>query len=65
MLLFLFLQNDESRNWWSEKVKKAAITVGKRKEAWRKYELKLQVYNRLSDSDRKLLKLTKPSEPKS
>lgn len=62
---FLFLQDDESRNWWAEKVKKAAVTVVKRKEARRKYELKLQAYNRLSDSERKLLKLTKPREPKS
>lgn len=61
---FLFLRDDESRDWWTKIVKQASATVNKRKEAWEKYHTKLNAWNRLSEADRKILKLRKPVEPK-
>lgn len=61
---FLFLRDDESRNWWSKIVKQASNTVEKRKEAWRVYEIKQRAYDRLSEEDRKILKLRKPTAPR-
>ena len=61
---FLFLRDDEGRAWWGKVVKAATETVNKRKEAWDKYHIKLNAWNRLSEADRKTLKLTMPKEPK-
>lgn len=61
---FLFLRDDESRDWWSKTVKVAAATVEKRKEAWRVYEIKQKAWDRLSEEDRKILKIRKPTAPK-
>jgi hypothetical protein len=62
---FLFLRDDESREWWSKTVKTAAATVEKNREAWRVYEIKQRAWDRLSEDDRKILKLRKPTMPKS
>ena len=62
---FLFLRDDESRNWWAKTVKVAAATVEKRNEAWRVYEIKQRAWDRLSEEDRKILKIRKPTAPKS
>lgn len=61
---FLFLRDDESRNWWSKTVKLAAASVERNREAWRVYEIKQRAYDRLNDADRKILKLRKPTVPK-
>ena len=61
---FLFLRDDESRNWWSKTVKQAAAAVERNKEAWRVYEIRQRAYDRLSEEDRKILKLRKPTMPK-
>jgi hypothetical protein len=61
---FLFLRDDESREWWSKTVKQASATVEKRKEVWRVYEIKQRAWDRLSEDDRKILKLRKPTMPK-
>ena len=61
---FLFLRDDESRNWWSKTVKLAAASVERNREAWRVYEIKQKAWDRLSDEDRKILKLRKPTVPK-
>ena len=61
---FLFLRDDESREWWSKTVKTAAATVEKNREAWRVYEIKQRAWDRLSEDDRKILKLRKPTMPK-
>ncbi len=61
---FLFLRDDESRNWWSKTVKLAAAKVEKNREAWRVYEIKQKAWDRLSDEDRKILKLRKPTAPR-
>lgn len=61
---FLFLRDDESRDWWSKTVKVAIATVEKRKEAWRVYEIKQKAWDRLSEEDRKILKIRKPTAPK-
>lgn len=62
---FLFLYDDESRDYWSKLVKQAAATVEKNREAWRIYEVKQRAYDRLSEADRKILKLREPSKPRS
>lgn len=62
---FLFLRDDESRNWWSKIVKQASATVEKNRESWRIYEIKQRAYDRLSEEDRKILKLRKPTKPRS
>ena len=61
---YLFLRDDESREWWSKTVKQASATVEKRKEAWRVYEIKQRAWDRLSEDDRKILKIRKPTMPK-
>lgn len=61
---FLFLRDDESRNWWAKTVKVAVDTVEKRKEAWRVYDIKQKAWDRLSEEDRKILKIRKPTAPK-
>ena len=61
---FLFLRDDESREWWSKTVKLAASTVEKNREAWRVYKIKQRAYDRLSEEDRKILKLRKPTMPR-
>lgn len=61
---FLFLRDDESREYWAKTVKQAATTVEKNKEAWRTYEIKQRAWDRLSEDDRKILKLRKPTMPK-
>jgi hypothetical protein len=61
---FLFLRDDESRNWWAKTVKVAVATVEKRKEAWRVYEIKQKAWERLNEEDRKILKIRKPTMPK-
>ena len=62
---FLFVRDDETREYWSKTVKQAAANVEKRREAWRVYEIKQRAYDRLSEADRKILKLRKPTMPKS
>lgn len=61
---FLFLRDDESRDWWSKTVKQASTTVEKRREAWRIYEIKQKAWDRLSEADRKALGIRKPTMPK-
>jgi hypothetical protein len=61
---FLFLRDDESREWWSKTVKTAVATVEKNREAWRVYEIRQRAWDRLNEDDRKILKLRKPSMPK-
>lgn len=61
---FLFLADDETREYWAKLAKTAATRVAKRKEAWQKYEIKQAAWDRLSEADRKILKLRKPIAPK-
>lgn len=61
---FLFIRDDESREWWGKTVKQAADIVEKRREAWRVYEVKKAAWDRLSESDRKALGIRKPAQPK-
>lgn len=61
---FLFIRDDESRNYWSKLVKEASAKVEKRREAWRIYEMKQNVWDRLSEEDREILKIRKPTKPR-
>lgn len=61
---FLFLTDDEVREYWEKLVKNAATTVARRKKAREIYEIKINAWNRLSEADRKTLKLRKPAAPR-
>ncbi len=61
---FLFLADDETREYWAKLAKTAATKVAQRKEKQRLYEIKQAVWNRLSEEDRKILKIRKPIAPK-
>lgn len=61
---FLFLRDDESRDWWSKVVKDASAVVEKRREARRIYEVKLKAWNRLTQADRTALGIRKPTPPR-
>ena len=61
---FLFLQDDESRNLWSKYVKEAAAKVAMHREDWKNYEIRQAAWDRLSEEDRKILKIRKPTMPK-
>ena len=61
---FLFLRDEESRAWWGKTVKTAATTVERNRELWRKYDIKQAAWERLSETDRKILGIRKPSMPR-
>lgn len=61
---FLFIRDDEARSYWGKLVKEASAKVEKRREAWRIYEMKQSVWDRLSEDDRKILKIRKPAKPR-
>ena len=61
---FLFIRDDESRTYWGNIVKEASAIVEKRREAWRLYEVKMAAWERLSEDDRKALKIRKPTKPR-
>lgn len=62
--MFLFLKDDESRDWWSKEVKRAATAVEQNRKAWREYEIKQKAWDRLSEQDRKILAIRKPVQPR-
>ena len=61
---FLFLADDEIRDYWAKLAKKASTKIAQRKEKQRLYEIKQSAWDRLSNEDRKILKLRKPIPPK-
>ena len=60
---FLFLRDDEAREWWSNLVKNASDAVDIRRKKTAEYELKLRVWDRLSPTERKTLGIRKPTKP--
>lgn len=62
--MFLFLEDDEMREYWTDLAKAAKNKIARRKEAQRKYEIKMAAYQRLSEADRKALKIRKPVAPR-
>ena len=61
---FLFLADDEIRDYWAKLASTAAQTIAKRREAWAKYEIKKAAWDRLTEEDRKILKIRKPTAPR-
>ena len=61
---FLFLADDEMREYWTKLATSAATKVAQRKEKQRLYEIKQAAWDRLSEEDRKILKIRKPVAPK-
>lgn len=61
---FLFLRDDESREWWSKLVTNATETVATRKKNLEIYEAKMSVWNRLTQAERTALGIRKPAKPR-
>jgi len=61
---FLLLRDDEVSQWWGSIVSGIQSKIAKHKERVRLYEIKLQAYNKLSASERKMLGIRKPIKPK-
>ena len=61
---FLFIKDDECRDWWSKLVTNASETVAIRKKNQEIYEAKMKVWERLTPSERTILGIRKPVLPK-
>lgn len=61
---FLFIRDDETRDYWTALVNEASAEVKKKKEAWRLYDIKQSAWDRLSLEDRKTLGIRKPTKPR-
>jgi hypothetical protein len=60
----LFLADDEVRMYWDTLVRDAKKAVDTRKEQWRIYDLKMSGYQKLTDEEKKILGIRKPTQPK-
>ncbi len=61
---FLILRDDEVRKWWEQLVNTAKKNIALRNEKKRLYHLKQGIWDKLTEEDRKILKLKKPIPPK-
>lgn len=61
--MLLFLKDDEVRTYRDKLVEKSRKDLAKRREAWRIYNIKLGVFERLTPNERKILGITKPRKP--
>lgn len=61
---FLLLRDDEVASWWSVLYNDAQSKMEKHNEKVRVYNLKMEVYNKLSTEERRSLGIRKPVKPK-
>lgn len=61
---FILLRDDEVSAWWNSLIKAANTAFYAYQEQLRLYELKLSAWEKLSDDERKMLKIRKPIKPK-
>lgn len=61
---FLFLRDDEVRNWWAALITDAKKKVEVRKEKIRVYTIKKAAWDKLTPDERTMLGMRKPNEPK-
>lgn len=61
---FILLRDDEVSTWWNSLIKAANTKFNAYQEKLRLYELKLSALEKLSDDERKMLKIRKPIKPK-
>lgn len=62
---FLLLRDDEVSKWWGSIVTTATNAVETYREKMRIYEIKQSAWLKLTEEDRKILKIRKPIMPKS
>ncbi len=61
---FLLLRDDEVSKWWGSIVTSATKAVEIYREKLRIYEIKQSAWSKLTEEDRKILKIRKPIAPK-
>ncbi len=61
---FLLLRDDEVSKWWGNILTSATTAVETYREKMRVYEIKQAAWAKLTEEDRKILKIRKPVEPK-
>jgi hypothetical protein len=61
---FLLLRDDEVSAWWNNLYSGVHQRIEKHKERVYQYNMKLEVYNKLSKEERKVLGIRKPVKPK-
>lgn len=61
---FLLLRDDEVATWWRTVVAAVNKKVDKYKENVRNYEIMSAAWDKLTEEDRKILKIRKPRKPK-
>ncbi len=61
--MFLFIKDDEVREYWERMSRECAKTLESRRAAWKKYNLKLAAYEKLTPEERKLVGMRKPAKP--
>ena len=59
---FLLLRDDKFRSWWIKTYKAAEKRIEQRNEKIREYQVKKNVWDRLTEEDRKILRLTNPGK---
>lgn len=61
---FLLLRDDLIDRWWGSIVAAGRKAIEARDEKKRIYQVKMEAFNKLSDADRKILGIRKPTAPK-
>jgi hypothetical protein len=61
---FLLLRDDEVSKWWGNIVTSASTAVETYREKMRVYKIKQAAWEKLTEEDRKILKIRKPIAPK-
>ena len=59
---FLVLRDEEVADWWSKLVNESRDNIEDHKDRLRKYDLKLQAYEKLSPAERRALGIRKPTK---
>lgn len=60
---FLLLRDDSINDWWSKTVASVRKTVEAHEEEMRLYNIKLNAYNKLTEEERKFIKIREPKKP--
>ncbi len=61
--MFLFIKDDEIREYWEKIARECTKTLEARREAWKKYNLRIAAYEKLTPEERKIVGMRKPAKP--
>jgi len=61
---FLLLGNDEVAKWWNGIVTSVRNTMEKYEQELEEYKVKMDAFNKLTEEERKLLKIRAPRKPR-